>query len=141
MNHRHLTACIALAFSAVAAPVHAIEHGASESFSDLLREAVEEHLSLHEKSRDGNDSPWMREQRPPAIAFDKVFDQPRFEWKHRELDDWPEALRRWGYEHDRGGHGAGWTDPYCIPAVPEPSGLVLMAGGLLAVVLVRRRRR
>lgn len=141
MNHRHLAACVALACSAIAAPVHAIERGVSESFADVLREAVEEQLSLREKSSDRSEAPWLHEQRLPEVAFEKMFDRPRFDWQHRELDDWPEALRRWGFEHDRSWHGRGWADPYCIPAVPEPSGLALMAGGLLAVALVRRRRR
>lgn len=142
MKHLKLVACIAIACSAFAGPARAIDHSPEASFEDLLTDIVEHRLEFPAATwRDNSDSRWIRQTQQPRFDHEAVFGHSRFEWAHRELDDWPESLRRWGFDNAGHWQGHGGVDPYCIPAVPEPSGVALMAGGLLALVLVRRRRR
>lgn len=65
------------------------------------------------------------------------------DWRHEfeSRKDWGGPIRQGIFGHGFGHRGHGWIDPHCIPAVPEPSGLALMAGGLAAVAVIRRRRR
>lgn len=142
MKHLKLIACIAVACSAFAGPARAIEPDPQASFEDLLTELSEHRLVFPlPQWRDRSDAPWIPQTPQPGFDHGALFGRSRFEWTHHELDDWPESLRRWGFDNAGHWQGHGGVDPYCIPAIPEPSGLALMAGGLLALGVVRRRRR
>lgn len=143
MKHLKRVAGIAIACSALSGPALAVGHSPDASFEDLLGDFVEKRGELAASTwRDSSDAaPWIRSAQPPGIDYEALFGRSRFEWKHRELDDWPESLRRWGFDNDGHWQGHGALEPFCLPAVPEPSAVALMAAGLLALGLTRRRRR
>ena len=159
MNHRTLAATLALAAGCAAMPAFAAERSNDESFHDRLREIAEERLSFTWNR--SNDEDWLdrlgpRVQRDDWEAAWRRIEE-RFENRGRDHDKpghgwggWA-GWGSWGGWHgghgDHGGgsghgwHGKPWLDPHCVTPVPEPASAALMAGGLLALGWVRRRRR
>ncbi len=141
MKH-HLRALLAaVACSVLAAPVAAGGRPHEDSFESAWREAVEERLSLSiVPTRGGHGAEWLHGPVSFGGAFEKLNERPHFRWNHEDFDtwrdDWRESFDRWGR-----GHGRSWQEPFCLPAVPEPSGVALLAGGLLGLAVLRRRRR
>lgn len=162
MKHKHLAAAAMLACAFVAAPAAANEADLDHSFEDRLHDVVTSgfepgwRIAAADLFGRGLSPQHAALQSPfgSLALFAEHFQADRrkdwgdpFDWR-REFEsrkDWGDPFKQGifghGFGHGFGHRGHGWIDPHCIPAVPEPSGLALMAGGLVAVAMVRRRRR
>ncbi len=162
MNHIHLAAAAMLACTCLAAPAAANVPDLEQSFEDRVHDVANFRFEPGWRTgaadlfgrRESSQYAAMPSPFGTAALFAEHFQVDRrkdwgdlFDWR-REFDsrkDWGDPFKQGifghGFGHGFGHRGHGWLDPHCIPAVPEPSGLALMAGGLVAVAMVRRRRR
>lgn len=149
MKHRTVGVVLALAAACAAAPAVASERSPDDSFHDRLREIAEDRLSFVWNA--SHDEEWLdrlgpRIQRDEWLAAWRRVEE-RFEERHRGRDHDKPGYGWAGWHGGQGGgfghgwHGKPWLDPDCITPVPEPASAALMAGGLLTLVWVRRRRR
>lgn len=162
MNHNQLAAAAMLACACLAAPAAADEADRGYSFEDRVRDVVnigfEPDWRFAAADLLGLGAPPERAAMQWPTGSSALFAQHLQADRRKDWGDslgWPrdfESRKDWGdpikqgifghgFGHGFGHRGHGWIDPHCIPAVPEPSGLALMAGGLMAVAAVRRRRR
>lgn len=158
MRQKHLAAAAMLACACLTAQAAAADADLDHSFEDRLHE-VWEHESGPGWRIDadllGGGTSQQRAEPGPPLALHALFSQHplvdrRKDWGdplvwYRDIadsrKDWGDPIKQGIFGRGFGYHGRGWIEPNCIPAVPEPSGLALMAGGLMAVAMMRRRRR